>query len=697
MDEESKISDIESALKSLFKEFNIGANDFVVGLGNMIGGAEKLNKSFGLGRQRIVEMMGSITEATPAITRLGGNIASTVAVMEDVSKATSRAVIAGERDVSKLFAAHEILQQDVQTMVSSFQDVGVEFTQVGKQLEDSILYIQSVGGNAKQIMTSVLQDMAAMNRFNFQNGIEGFSKMATKAAMMKIDMRTTLEFADRALDPDKAIEMSSAFQRLGISMGDLADPFQLMNKSLNDPAGLQDSLIKMTKQFSYFDEEAKQFKINPQGMLMLREIGNQLQIDSSSLSKMALNAADLDRKLSQIKPGINFTSEDDRLLLANLSKMNAQGKYEVKFGDDYVRLEELTQEQLDELIDTQKRGPQTLEEIQRSQMDYLQVLESDVKAIKDKIVFGVVSPETVRREIEGAGKAVTNLSGTLEESTDLKFFRDTTGKAMNKISSIIDIVQKEGFGSPKLMEEVKNSLGVLENMEDKVDQKTRDVIETFLRKNADNTSEIGKTIQKYVEREYDKSDLKKTTTPKQTQTVSPNVSHLSETMKETNTALSNKVTETNRLTSDGNQTLTSILSELKNDTKIQSTKVKEKDEITGEGTMVSYSNAVVTAIQSLTTMIQNPTNNNRVEPITPNQTNPQTLAQNTNNLVIDFKPWEINLNGNIKSDGTVNTEDITRAIKSEFRKEEFQENMTKVLKDKLETMYTNKNGTQVYI
>ena len=103
--------------------------------------------------------------------------------------------------------------------------------------------------------------------------------------MLRFDMKETFELADKVLDPDKAIEVASAFQRLGVSAGNLTDPFMLMNQSINDPSGLQDSLINVAKQFTYFDEQTKSFKISPQGILTLREMEQQTGVSATDMGR----------------------------------------------------------------------------------------------------------------------------------------------------------------------------------------------------------------------------------------------------------------------------------------------------------------------------------------------------------------------------------------------------------------------------
>lgn len=718
MNDDDKIKSWNDALKSLFEEAKIGADDFAAGFANMVGGAEDLARQFTNGRMRMTELMGAVTDAAPAVDRLGGNLKDAVETMKSVSEATRRNVIAGTEDVSKLYAAYKVTGVEVETIVNSFQEVGVEFTQVGKQLEDSIQYVQRVGGNAKQIMGSVLNDMSALNKFNFQSGVEGLTKMATQASMLKFDMRQTLDFADKVIDPENAIEMASAFQRLGVSVGDLTDPFMLMNKGLNDPGGLQDSLVEMSKEFTYFDEKTKSFKINPQGMLMMREIGKQTGLSSAELSKMALNAADLDKKLSQIRPTLNFEDEEDKKLLANIASMGKSGQYEVRIGDEQVKLEEITQSQLDKLIEEQKKGPKTLEDLQRSQLDAFKLVKADVASIKDKVVLGIVSPQTVRREAEGARQVLGAGSRAIEENVEMDFFRKGAQKSLDTMMSLVSQMNKGDFFGPESQKLLENAFKDLKEVEGKVDDKTRDVIESFMRENAGNNSEIGKLIQDYMKKQYDESQLKKEK-PTTSTTAGRSATMLDETIRTTSEKTSSKLDVNNSLTNETNTRISDLSTSIKNSKGVTTKDGDEIKSIISEESITSlmkvYSQGADNMLTKLTTVIENlkispvtvpttgvasratnlPTLSNTIQPVSNAvaQTNSvevvkkmvnATTNTNNNNYSIGFdanQPATVNVNVKLSSDGKIDATMVANIIDMESMKEKITNTVVGKLKE----------------
>ena len=203
--------------------------------------ARMVNNTFGQSRERIVELQTAIADTTPGILRLGGSFGEVSKSMQEIAEASRRNVVANADDIEKLYASSKVLDMSVREISDAFLNVGVGIEQVGKQLEDSVNYVRSIGGNTKQVMESVRNNMDQMNRYQFEGGVQGLTKMAAQASMLRTDMSLTFGFAEDLYQPDKAIEVASAFQRLGVSAGALTDPFALMNASINDPAGLQNS------------------------------------------------------------------------------------------------------------------------------------------------------------------------------------------------------------------------------------------------------------------------------------------------------------------------------------------------------------------------------------------------------------------------------------------------------------------------
>ena len=350
--------------------------------------------------------------------------------------------------------------------MKNFSDVGIQFSQVGPQLEDSVKYVQNLGLNTQQVMSNVVNNVDKLNRYNFSDGVQGLTKMAAKAAMFKADMSDVFNLADRVMDPENAINIANSFQRLGVAAGTLVDPFALMNASINDPGALQDGLINVSKQFTYFDEKTKSFKINPQGIMTLKQMESEAGLASGSLTKMGLAAAEVEARVSQISPSIKFKDESDKQFLSNLAEMNAQGEYVVKIKDQAgveqtKKLSEVTQQEFDNLIEQQKNAPKSMEDIARAQLTNSREILSEVVSINEARVRGAVNINVIKDNLEDFRKLTSSTLGPIsDELAKTEIFSkqfNTAADAIREATSSLVSSKGQSFGD--IMSKLSNKFG----------------------------------------------------------------------------------------------------------------------------------------------------------------------------------------------------------------------------------------------
>ena len=521
MPPDDKKSSIEQLKEDILAQLKVDANTFIESSDALAQYSNDINKLFTQGRQRMLELQTSLADTTPGVARLGGSIENVADIIGKVAVESRRNVIATTEQVEKLYAADQVLGQNAETLTKAFLDVGAGLETIGDTLENSIEYIQSIGGNAKTVMRDVTNNMDQMNRFQFDGGVMGLTKMAAQASMLRFDMSQTFQLAEKVLSPEGAIETAAAFQRLGVAAGNLADPFALMNASINDPGALQDSLVDVAKQFTYFDEKTKTFKINPQGVLTLKEMQQQTGVSAAEMSKLGLAAAELDERLSQISPSIKFENEEDKQYLANIGAMGKGGEYEVKIRNDEGieqtrKLSELTQQEFNNLIKEQKERPKDLEDIARSQMSTSKLILNDVSAIRAKIVGGVVSAGQVLEGREKVREGVTTVSGALSEVGSAERVRQETQTAIGDIGTLIDDLK----GSMSTTDAVSKYLESLGSQMGNIEKRFEDAIRetaTKIDQNSSDESLIGQ-MRKTLEDSVTKEVVAKETSTSQTAT-----------------------------------------------------------------------------------------------------------------------------------------------------------------------------------
>lgn len=481
---ETTISNFKKRISEVVK---FGAEDFADSVGRLTEKSLEVNKVFGQGRQRLQELRQSIADTLPELNKFGGKIEDVAVTLADIAEASRRNVVADTQSVKDLFIASKVLGQSAEVISESFLDVGINISKIGENFEGAMEYVQSIGGNVRDVLDKMRMNMDQLNRFQFQGGVIGLTKMAAQASMLRFDMNQTFNLADKVLDPEGAIEVASAFQRLGVAAGNLVDPFQLMNQSITDPSGLQNSLADVAKQFTYFDEKTKTFKINPQGVLTLKEMEKQTNVSASEMSKLGLATADLDRRLSTIRSaGLTLASEEDKQYLANIASMTREGEYVVTIRDDKGKAEmknlaDVTQDELEKLIDQQKTGPKNLEEFARSQMSIQQIMQGDLTAIRSVVVGSVGSSQVInqgleqlRDLVERTGNRATGAFPTTAEG------RATVDEQLRKVGDFISKLADPNTNKMELLSESADNVRTyFENFGTKVTKEFDNIVQNI--------------------------------------------------------------------------------------------------------------------------------------------------------------------------------------------------------------------------
>lgn len=449
----------------------------------------EVNKKFLESRTRVLEISTALSDSIAGVTRLGGNLQTTQETITNIAVAARRNVVETSQTVQEIYATSELLGISADYLVEDFVKVGNSIENIGEITAESIQYIQSMGLNAKEIMGDVTRNMEYMNRFNFQEGVMGLTKMAAQASMLRFDMNQTAQLADKAMDPEGAIELASAFQRLGVTMGTLVDPFALMDASINDPGKLQDSVIDLAKTYAQFDEETQRFEINPYGIRMLREVEKQTGLSAENLKKTALAALELDTRLSDINFSIN-ASEEDKMMIANIAKKK-DGDYVVRIFDEQkkaeidVKLSELTSKQFDQLVEQQKQEPKTIEQIQRDQLHINVKTNKDTEAIKNYLLYGFVGQTGFRRVSEDLQTVYEDISTSFNKAVPsqekMRTMFEGVGNDLRTL--VIDAISTQ---DPV---QIEKALGELVKQKDKVPEESVKIMKEFL-------SQIGTNMPK---------------------------------------------------------------------------------------------------------------------------------------------------------------------------------------------------------
>lgn len=432
------LKQIETAFSSFTTKFeeNFSTDKILSQLKEVDKQASLMTRSFGVGRENIDSINAGLTQAITNVTLLGGSFQDVADIQLGVSKDLGRNVILTNETVEKLYATTKVTGQESTTLSKSFKDIGFSSGKISEQMESVVNSARQIGVSATAVSKQAVDNLSSMNKFNFQGGVEGLSKMAAQAVNLRVDMSKTLDLAEKMFDPEQAINMAAAMQRLGVAQGDLLDPLRLMDLAQNDPAELQNQIAEMSKQFVQLNEKG-QFEIMPGAKRQMMEIAKELGIGYDTLTKMATSGAELDTKLQKIKFP-NFMTEEQQKFIANMAEMDAKGEYKIQVGaeslglDDAMKKFEETPELLNKFMKDQ--GKTEMEKLAEEQLSTLESINANLDSIATR-GYSLAGSKTGKDLLQTSREAVKATAGITRAGNIL-------GSTTKQESESIDLVYK---------------------------------------------------------------------------------------------------------------------------------------------------------------------------------------------------------------------------------------------------------------
>ena len=368
----------------------------------LINSAQQFGNSMGIGRARASELRTTIADTVPELMKLGVTQDEALSNITAIPAALKTNTILASETIVELGATAKFTGQDISTLVTGFQEVGVQLSDIGTQMSKAASYAKSIGVNVNTVTSGVVTNLKNLNLFNFENGVQGLAKMVASSAIMGVNMDKVFAKAETLLSPEKAIEFSSALQMLGVTSTELLDPLNAMDLAMNNPERLAGEMTKVAQQFTRLKADGTGFEILPGAKLQLREVAGAMGMNADELANMAIKSSEFDMKLKQIKFPSFAASEEDKTLIANMSQMK-DGKAVVQLMNDNtgkmdsIAVEDLTIDQLEELRKDQANQNKDVKELATEQLTALKSIAFNTAGGAKAAGYGVASVPTVQR------------------------------------------------------------------------------------------------------------------------------------------------------------------------------------------------------------------------------------------------------------------------------------------------------------
>ena len=470
-----------------------GSFDFISeGSGKAFGELDTLGTeiqhSFGVSKERLDEFRFSIAETSPELIKMGLSQQKATDNFIAMSKELGTAASIGNEAIIEMSAAAELTGQDVSKLTAGFREVGVSIYDVGDQMKDVANYAKSVGVSVSAVSAGVVGNLGKMNLYNFEGGIKGLTSMAAQAARLGISMDTVFGLSEKLMDPEQAIDMSAALQRLGVTSSALLDPLKAMDLAQNDPEALQKEMVNISKEFTKFYEASGKMEIMPGAKRRLREVAKELGMNADELAKMSINAADFDKKMSQIEFPELAQDKETKEMIASMAQLK-DGKAMINIKNEQTgevelkQVGQLTGKDIESLKMSQEESGKSVEQLAIDQLDELKqikgLMDGTLKAAEygkattpalSKLFYGLkgVEKSVAQRTSDevttkGVRKTVGGLTQPVEDLAVATFKGDAVGQAasLEKLVTNASDLSAKGVA---MLESIAN--GVLKDTKD---------------------------------------------------------------------------------------------------------------------------------------------------------------------------------------------------------------------------------------
>jgi predicted transcriptional regulator len=379
--------------------------------------ATVIQKTFGTTKGRLEEFKQTIADTIPELIKMGIEEQKALGNIQELMTSMGTAASLGVEAITEISAASEISGIGAGKLASSFRDVGISIYDVGDEMKEVTEYARSVGVSVSAVSAKVTENIGKMNLYNFDGGVKGLAKMAATSERLGISMDKVFEIADNLMSPEKAIDMSAALQRLGVTSSGLLDPLRAMDMAQNDPESLQKEMVELSKTFTKFNEETGKTEILPGSKRRLREVAEAFGYTGAKgaeeFAALGIKATQFDEKMKQIQFPSLATDQETKEMIAGMAQLK-DGKAVINVKNEQTgtlelkQVDQLTASDIESLKETQEDGSKTIEEIALNQLSVSEQIAKNTEGFTKTIAYGKATSEPLE-------KMVTSVMGLQQE------------------------------------------------------------------------------------------------------------------------------------------------------------------------------------------------------------------------------------------------------------------------------------------
>lgn len=382
---------------------------------------EELFKSY----KEVLKMGGTFEDVTKAVKGFSDGMGKIVFMTSDTTQF-------GETFAESLVAMSkttELTTDALGGMVSEFMRLEGSQIKSVETMQKLAKTARMSGVDSGKLLEEVKGSIGKIDSYGFKNGVEGLTKMAIQAKQLRtsVDDIGALGKAQDFWDPEKAIETAANLQMLGGAIGDLGNPFKLMNMGMNDVEELQNQMVDLAANAFKIDEKTGEIDISNTSKMRLKEQAgffNKSLEDYTKIGREAFKAKQVMNEMAGT--GLADIPKDQKALLASLTEFKG-GKMSIdipglKTDDLATEMEKYPDRIQGALEDYQKKAALSDKDLAVQGLTLQDKLTSDARIIRDTLLMRL--GDTQRQDIinkfrEGIDIVGENVKGGVTQAANI--------------------------------------------------------------------------------------------------------------------------------------------------------------------------------------------------------------------------------------------------------------------------------------
>jgi len=395
--------------------------------------------------------------------------------------------------------------KEVGAMYGSMMQMGMGQEKTRQILEKTFRDARSYGVDASTLTKTVSDNIFKAQAYGFKGGVDGLREMAIQAQRVGISIELAAKAADKAFDPEGAIEMASSLQMLGGNMGGLTDVHSLMYMAQSDMGSLQDTILKASSSMVDFNSTTGEFKISPEMRRNMTDQAKAMGMSYDEYSKAAIKFKKEQEVMSRIPLSAGF-SEADKSFIASMAEIGPGGEIQIQMPgtDQILKGSEITTKKLEELKIAKSEAEKPIEDIAKEQLAVSDKISKTLEDIKNAGIFGtglstgMKMPETINTSLISAAQ---NFNTTLVNGIEAAKFGDSV------LGLYTSVITKTGEVIDEFTKNLQKKLNdVITDMETKISKGKKEEE----KKEEEEETEVKDFVPEFLKNSFKKEEEKKT-------------------------------------------------------------------------------------------------------------------------------------------------------------------------------------------